>query len=67
MNEKTKKLIDEMDYESMLQAWRFHPLGDTLFQGETGQYFAEVMRKKRTEVGDAEHVRASKSIGWERP
>lgn len=61
----TKERIDNMDYESMLRLWRNSPVGEPLFQGETGEYFTEVMRKKRDEVGNEEAVRASKNIGWE--
>jgi len=30
-----------------------------------GDYYGDAMRKKREEAGSGEHVRASKSIGWE--
>ena len=63
MTEAEKKQIDEMDYESMLRMWRTAPAGDPMFQGETGRYFREAMDKKRLEIGNAEHVRASKNIG----
>lgn len=56
--------IDNASYEELLRKWRYAPAGDPMFQGETGQYYSEVMAKKRDEVGNAEHVRASKSIGW---
>lgn len=59
-----KKAIDDMDYESMLRLWRNAPAGHPMFQGETGEYFSKIMAKKRTEVGSAVHVRASKNIGW---
>lgn len=65
MNEKEmKEWIDNASYEELLRKWRFVPPGSPFFQGEVGNYFAEAMNKKRIEVGDAEHVRASKSIGW---
>lgn len=64
MTEGTKKRIDNMDYESMLFLWRNAPVGHPMLQGETGDYYSKVMAKKRDEVGNAEHVRASKSIGW---
>lgn len=53
-----------MSYESMLALWRTAPIGHPLFLGKTGDYYAEVMKQKRAKVGDAEHVRASKNIGW---
>jgi hypothetical protein len=48
----------------MLHRWRFAPVGDPMFQGEIGDYFAKVMKRKRAEVGDPAHTAASKSIGW---
>ena len=65
MDAETKKRIDEMNYESMLRLWRNAPAGHPMFQGETGQYFSEVMKTKREQVGPAEHTRASKAIGWD--
>lgn len=58
-----KKKIDSMSYESMLYQWRFAPAGTPLFQGESGEYFAERMEKLRAEGAD--HVEASKRIGWD--
>ncbi len=65
MTPEQKKWIDEATYEDLLQKNRFAPIGDPLMIGDSGDYFIEAMRKKRAEVGDAAHVRASKSIGWE--
>lgn len=64
MDDKIKTEIDNMDYESMLRLWRMAPAGSPYFQGETGKYYSEAMKKKRAEVGNAAHVRASKNIGW---
>lgn len=64
MDEKTKAMIDWMDYETMFRRWRFAPAGDPMFQGEVGRYYAEVMKKKRSELGDAAHTATSKRIGW---
>ncbi len=64
LDAKTKKHIDSMTYESMLRRWRFAPIGDTMFQGEAGEYFGMVMRQKRDSLLDGEHVAASKRIGW---
>jgi len=63
MNEDMKKWIDNASYESLLSKWRNAPIGSPWFQGEVGQYYAKVMAEKRSQVGNAEHVRASKSIG----
>lgn len=61
---EAKVIIDAMGYEEMLRRWRTHPAGSPLFQGEIGKYYSDAMAKKREQVGNAEHVRASKSIGW---
>ena len=62
--DEMKNWIDNASYEQLLSRWRFGTIGDPMFQGETGDYDCEVMKKKRGEVGNEEHVRASKSIGW---
>ena len=51
INEKMKKWIDNATYEQLLSRWRFAPIGDLMFQGEVGDYYAEVMERKREEVG----------------
>jgi len=61
-----KLRIDEMGYEEMLRLWRFSPLGDPLFQGEVGDYFAEVMKVKKEKLSHEERVQVSKEIGWAR-
>jgi len=58
------KWIDNATYEQLLSKWRFAEIGSLWFQGEVGNHYQKVMAKKRKEVGQAEHVRASKSIGW---
>jgi hypothetical protein len=63
---KLKSDIDAMSYESLLRLWRNAEVGSPYFQGEVGTYYRNRMTEKRVEVGDKEHVRASKSIGWER-
>ncbi|KKN12245.1 hypothetical protein LCGC14_1018620 [marine sediment metagenome] len=65
IDEAAKRWIDSANYESLLSRWRHAPCGDPMFQGDTGKYYAEAMKKKRNEVGHDEHVRASKSIGWD--
>ena len=64
---EAKRSIDAMSYENMLRAWRFAPIGDQMFQGETGEYFAQQMAAKRKLVGDGGHTAASKRIGWDAP
>ena len=66
MNEKQKEWIDNASYEDLLRRWRFAPPRDTIFQGESGQYYTVKIEAKRIEVGNAAHVAASKKIGWEK-
>lgn len=62
MNEQIKRWIDNATYEQLLAKWRFAPIGDSMFQGETGDYYAKVMAEKRK---TADHVQASKTVGWD--
>lgn len=59
-----KNWIDNATYEELLSRWRFASGGDLIFQGEAGEYYAEVMKKKREEIGNDACVKASKNIGW---
>lgn len=63
-SEEMKNWIDNASYSALLRKWRFHPAGDPFFQDEIGDYYAKVMVRKREEVGNEAHVRASKAIGW---
>lgn len=65
MNETDKAWIDAASYRTLLERWRNAPSGDPIFQGETGRYYSDVMFRKKQEVGPAEAVAASKSVGWE--
>lgn len=66
LTSEVKAKIDAMDYESLLRKWRFAPVGDPMFQGESGKYFGERMAELRREPGGAErHTAASKSIRWQ--
>lgn len=64
MTDKQKKWIDDACYENLLYRWRFAPVGDPMFQGDTFEYYIKVMAEKKREVGNAGHVAASKTIGW---
>lgn len=63
--ERMKLWIDTAPYQELLWKVRFAPAGDSFFQGEMGVYYLKRLKEKREEVGDAEHVRASKAIGWD--
>ena len=64
LTKENKEKIDNMTYESLLSHWRFALVGDKWFQGETGKYWSQRMKELRAK--GANHVGASKSIGWER-
>lgn len=64
MTSKHKNWIDNASYFALLQRWRETPSGDPIFQNDTGEYYEKVMKKKRAEVGNVAHVRASKAIGF---
>ena len=58
--------IDEASYDSLLRRWRFAIPGDPIFQGEAGKYYAKVLGEAKKEIGNYEHVKISKRIGWDR-
>ena len=64
MTDEQKAWIDAATYRQLLERWRRAPAGDQMFAGPAGQYYAEVMARKKQEVGQEGHVSASKSIGW---
>jgi len=41
MTDEMKARIDEMSYVQLLTKWRHAPIGDPMFQGETGDYVAQ--------------------------
>lgn len=61
---ENKKHIDSLSYERLIAHWRFAPIGDEWFHGETGDYWAKRMAELR--AAGADHVGASKRIGWEK-
>ncbi len=63
-DDSMKEWIDNASYEELLWKWRFSPAGDPFFVGEMGSYYARKLAEKRQEIGNEEHVRVSKKIGW---
>ncbi len=63
-DDSMKEWIDNASYEELLRKWRFAPVGDPFFIGEMGAYYGRKLSEKRQEVGNEEHVRVSKMIGW---
>ena len=62
LTEKNKAHIDSLSYEGLLRHWRFAQAGDPWFQGATGTYWQQRMGELRK--AGADHVGASKTIGW---
>lgn len=66
LTKELKEKIDSKSYKELLYDWRFTPVGDPIFQGESGGYISDRMKELRSAPGgDARHVSASKTIGWE--
>lgn len=65
LTQKNKDYIDSLSYESLLSRWRFSPIGDPWFQGETGDYWGKRMAEIRSQPGgQGRHVATSKFLGW---
>jgi hypothetical protein len=54
--------IDLKTYDELLRRWRFSPVGDPMFQGESGEYWSRRMAELRRQGVD--HVAASKRVGF---
>lgn len=65
MTAAQKAWIYSASYKQLLEHWRFAPAGDPMFMGDTGEYYAKVLREKR-DADPARHTATSKAIGWER-
>ncbi len=59
MTTEQKDWIDNASIEDLLRKWRFASSGDPMFKDATGEYFAEVMKKKRD---DTAYTAASKRL-----
>jgi len=65
LTEELKRQIDAKSYEQLLSRWRNAPVGDAMFQDESGEYWGKRMGELRSQTGgDVRHTAASKSIGW---
>jgi hypothetical protein len=66
MNEREmKQWIKNASYEQLLSRWRFAPTGDPFFQGAMGDYYRNHMMERRAQIGDVEHSKISKRVGWD--
>lgn len=64
LTQANKDFIDSLGYEALLRHWRYAPIGDPWFDGETGSYWSERMKALREAPGgNARHVSASKTLG----
>ena len=60
---ENKAHIDSLSYYGLLSHWRFAPVGDPWFEGETGEYWSKRLSEKRQETSD-NGVSDSKALGW---
>lgn len=58
-----KTWIDEAKLIPLLRKWRHGLVGDSIFEGETGEYFAKRLFGFR-EADPAAWTAASKLVGW---
>lgn len=63
LSEQDKAYIDSLSYEMLLERWRFAPAGDRWFIGARATYWSDRMAELRN--ADADHVGASKRLGWD--
>lgn len=61
LTQELKLTIDSMSHYSLLSRWRFAPVGDEMFQGESGEYWGERMAKLKSE-DPAQAVQDSKDL-----
>jgi hypothetical protein len=59
MTEEQKKRIDSMSQFELCRVWRFAPVGESLLQGDTGDYFAKKLKEKGGMTPEI-----SKQLGW---
>lgn len=63
MSPEDKALIDGMSTEQLLRRYRFSQIGDPIFQGDTGEYYMQVLFAKRAKDPEA-WPKISKAVGW---
>jgi hypothetical protein len=64
LTKENKTHIDSLSYVALLSRWRFAPVGDPWFQGETADYWRDRMAALR-DRDPGMHVETSKRIGWD--
>ena len=64
---KDKEWIDNAGYYQLLERWRFGSSDDFIFHGESGEYYAKVMKSLKDKLSRSGQVLISKGVGWEKP
>lgn len=62
LTDEVRAMIDGMSYGKLLETWRYAPAGEPIFQGESGQYYADVMRERRQALPEGAHATISKAL-----
>jgi len=62
--EDFKGWIDNATYSQLLYRWRFASINDRIFSGKIGEYYSKIMKEKKSQLTNDEHVSASKNVGW---
>ncbi len=65
--ELNKKKILAMNYETMLELWRFSGSGHPYFQGELGDFFSKTMEERKAELSHDAKVAISKRVSFAKP
>ena len=66
LTSEVQSTIDALPYVRLLDRWRYAPIGDEMFEGESGDYWAQRTKELRAlPGGDALNTSCSKSIGWD--
>lgn len=63
MTPEFKLYVDQMSLYNLLHMNRFVPIGDPIFQGDSGKYLIDRLNELRAKDPDS-YVNASKQIGW---
>lgn len=64
MKPEDKEWIDNASLEQLVRRWRFALAGDPMFEGETGDYFTQVLIAKKHKSPEA-FTAASVQVGWD--
>lgn len=57
---KLRAHIDSLSPTDLMRKWRFSPVGDPLFQGESGDYIS----KRISQISEEDKIKISRAIGW---